>query len=201
MASYNLALLTKKLYESGFCLLTTKTLRDIFEIPNENTFFKTVNKLRQQKILTKIERNKYLLSSATVNTFELANFLYSPSYVSFESALNFHSILPQFPYEISSATLKKSKSKKWEKKVFVYYHLKKKLFFGYFKKNNFLIAYPEKALLDQLYFVAKGLKSLNLDECDFSSINKMRLKEFLRLFPRTSQFNRIVEELSKFARL
>ena len=55
-----------------------------------------------------------------------------------------------------------------------------------------MIALPEKALLDQLYLAAKGLRSLNLDEYDFSLVNSKRLAEYIDNYPRTKRFNKIV---------
>ncbi|MCD6471067.1 hypothetical protein J7K86_00870, partial [bacterium] len=166
MERYNLAVLTKKIYDSGFFLFTLKTLRDILEIKKEGTLFNIIKKLIEAKILIKLERDKYLLKDAKVNDFTLANFIYQPSYVSFESALNFYGILSQFPYEISSATAKKTIEKNIQDKAFVYTHIKKDLFWGYEKREDYIIALPEKALLDQLYITAKGYKKINLDEYD-----------------------------------
>jgi hypothetical protein len=53
--------------------------------------------------------------------------------------------------------------------------LKREYFFGYVKKDNFLIALPEKALLDELYFISKGLIRISLDELNLSLINRNKL--------------------------
>lgn len=197
MERYNLAILTKKIYNSGFLLFTLKTLRDILEIKKEGTMFSVVKKLLRAGVLMKIERNKYLLKGAKVNDFALANFIYQPSYVSFETALNFYGILSQFPYEISSATTKKTVGKIFQGKAFIYTHIKKDLFWGYEKKEDFMIAFPEKALLDQLYLSAKGYKKINLDEYDLSQINISRLKEYLNKYPKTRQFEKAVKTLKE----
>ena len=42
----------------------------------------------------------------------------------------------------------------------------------YIKKNDVLIATPEKALFDQFYLASKGIKSVNIDEYDLKNINK-----------------------------
>lgn len=198
MERYNLAILTKKIYNSGFSLFTLKTLRDILEIKKESTMFSVVKKLLRAGVLIKIERNKYLLKEAKVNDFALANFIYQPSYVSFESALNFYGILSQFPYEVSSATVRKTIGKIFQDKAFVYTHIKKDLFWGYEKKEDFIIAFPEKALLDQLYLVAKGYKRINLDEYDLSKISISRLKKYLNKYPETRQFKSAAKILRKY---
>jgi len=198
MERYNLAGITKKVYDSGFSFFTLKTLRDILEISKESTLFSIVKKLIKAGVLLKIEKDKYLLKGREVSDFALADFIYQPSYVSFESALNFYGILSQFPYEISSATARKSVKKVFQDKIFVYSHIKKELFWGYEKKENFLIALPEKALLDQVYLMSKGCKSINLDEYDLSRMKVSRLKEYLSKYPKTRQFKSAVNLLKKY---
>lgn len=198
MERYNLAGITKKVYDSGFSFFTLKTLRDILEINRESTLFSIVKKLIKAGVLLKIEKDKYLLKGREAGDFALADFIYQPSYVSFESALNFYGILSQFPYEISSATARKSVKKVFQDKIFVYTHIKKELFWGYEKKENFLIALPEKALLDQVYLMSKGYKSISLDEYDLSRIKVSRLKEYLSKYPKTRQFKSAVKLLKKY---
>lgn len=198
MERYNLATMTKKLYDSNFSLFTLKTLRDVLEIKKESTVFSVIKKLLQAGVLMKLEKNKYLLKDAKINDFALANFIYQPSYVSFESALNFYGVLSQFPYEISSATTKKTAGKIFQGKAFIYTQIKKDLFWGYDKKDNFVIAFPEKALLDQLYLAAKGYKKINLDEYDLSRMNVSRLKNYLKKYPKTRQFKVAVKILKEY---
>jgi len=184
---YNLADITNKIINSGFVLFDNKTLKDIFEIEKNVTFFAVLKKIVDNKILIKIERGRYLLNNKDIKTFNIANLLYSPSYISFETALNFYGILSQFPYEITSATAKKTMNKKVNDVSYSYSHLKNDLFFGYAKKNNSLIAEPEKALLDQIYLSLKGFRKINIDEYDFSIVKKGKLKEYYRKYPKTKQ--------------
>ncbi|MGB9707475.1 MAG: type IV toxin-antitoxin system AbiEi family antitoxin domain-containing protein [Microgenomates group bacterium] len=195
METLNFASAVKKIYESKFYFFSNKTLQDCIEVKNANTFFKYVKKLVNENILVKVERGKYLLKNAKFSDFELANFLVTPSYVSFESALNFYGILSQFPYEITSVTPKKTRIKKYNKTVFSYHHFDKELFFGYQKVDNFLIALPEKALLDEIYLTAKGLKSIDFKELDLKKIKKNLIKEFLNKYPKTKQFISLINKL------
>lgn len=198
MATRNLAVLTKKIYESGLVFFSSKTLKDILAVENEVTFFRVINRLVDSGVLQKIEKNRYILKGGVFSDFGLANFLYLPSYISFESALNFHGLLAQFPYEITSATTKKTAEKTIEDKIFTYSHLQKKLFWGYEMKDAFLIADPQKALLDQLYLTGKGLKKINFDELDLSFIDKPTLRKYFHLFPKNKQFLIIWESLEKY---
>lgn len=197
MERYNLAIMTKNIYDSRLSLFTLKTLRDVLNIKKESAIFNVIKKLLLAGVLRKLEKNKYLLKGARVNDFTLANFMYQPSYVSFESALNFYGILSQFPYEVSSATTKKTAGKIFQGKAFIYTHIKKDLFWGYEKKEDFIIAFPEKALLDQLYLGAKGYRKINLDEYDLSRVNISRLKNYLKKYPQTRQFKKVIKMLKK----
>lgn len=198
---YNLATITNKIINSGFVLFDNKTLKDIFEIEKNVTFFAVLKKIVDNKILIKIERGRYLLNNKDIKTFNIANLLYSPSYISFETALNFHGILSQFPYEITSATAKKSMNKKVNDISYSYSHLKNDLFFGYVKKNNSLIAEPEKALLDQIYLSLKGFKKTNIDEYDFSIVKKGKLKEYFLKYPKTKQNKRMKDIVKQILEL
>lgn len=187
-----MSFLTKKIYESSTQLFTLKTLREHLNIDKSGSLFNIVNRLIESGVLIKIERNKYGLKKYSCSEFELANFIYEPSYVSFESALSFYGILSQFPYEVTSATLGQTRSKKFNEKEYGYYHLKKSLFWGYIKEDNYLIADKEKAFLDQLYLSSKGIKKIHLEEYDLSLINKSKLKSYILKYPQTNQFKKAI---------
>ena len=133
--------------------------------------------------MTRLEKNSYILTNPAPTRFAIANFLFTPSYISLETALNYHGILSQFPYEITSVTPKKSTIKQVDSQAFSYAHLQPKLFWGYEKNDGQLIALPEKALLDQLYLTSKGLRVVQLDEYDLSRLDKSRFYAFAKLFP------------------
>ena len=192
MERYNLAFLTKKIYDSNLTFFTAKTLRDILGIEKESSLFKLIARLTTQGVIAPIERNKYLLANKKPDSFALANFLYQPSYISCESALNFFGILSQFPYETVSVTLRKTAKKIVDGTTYSFLHIKKELFWGYEKQNHVLLANPEKAIVDQLYFAAKGLRSFNDNEYDLSRIDKKKLKSYVQSYPLTRQFQAVL---------
>lgn len=184
METYRKAKITKILYDCGKTYFTTKMLSDILAKDSpESSFFSILAGLQKDTVLEKIERNTYVLTGGRVHTFALANFLYEPSYVSLETALNYYGILPQFPYETASITPRKSITKIIKEKAYRYVHLKKSLYWGYDLVENFLIAQPEKALLDLLYLSSKGLATAHMDEFDTERVNRKRFKEYARRFP------------------
>src|SRR3989338_106701 len=172
MQSYHMGVITKKIYDSPIKLFSLKSLNDLLEITKKSSFYKVIKRLIDNEVLVKIERNKYCLKNYSCNDFIFANFIYEPSYISFESALSYYGILSQFPHEITSASTKQTKSKTYSGKQFNYYKIQNKLFWGYTKKENYLIADKEKALSDQIYLSSKGIKSLHIEELDLSLIDK-----------------------------
>jgi len=195
MKTYDMGLLTKKIYDSSIQLFPLKTLRDLMDIDKTSSLFKVVNRLVESGVLLKIERNKYVLKNYSGSEFALANFIYEPSYVSFESALSFYGIISQFPYEVTSATIKQTRSKEFNSKQYSYYRIKKELSWGYVKHDNYLIAEKEKALLDQIYLSSKGIKKIHLEEYDLSLIDKNKLKSYMIKYPQTRQFKSAITAL------
>jgi len=187
------ATIIKKLKQEGISLFTSSDFKKNFQIKKENTAYKILERLTQKGILKRLIKKKYLFVFSESDDFQIANFLYSPSYISLESALSFYGIITQFPYQITSITPKKTKTIKTLGKEFSYAQIKPQLFFGYEKKEKFLIAIPEKALLDYLYLCSKGLRSFERDDFDLKTINK---KKFLFLLKETRQ-----EKLKKFLKL
>jgi len=148
-----------KIYTTPQKFLTTKDLRDILEIKKERTFENAVRRLEAEKIIKKIEKGKYVKANSNYTDFEISQFIYNPSYISFETALNYYGLLEQFPYEITAVTTKKSIEKEFSGKSFSYSHMRKELFTGYKKEGIYLIAFPEKAIFDQIYMSIVGNKS------------------------------------------
>ncbi len=173
-----------KIIKSNRYLFSSKDIQEVLGIKSKRTLEDVIRKFVDERILTRLERGKYLLTDANISDFEIAQFLYSPSYISFETALNYHGILSQFPVEITSATTKFTTHKEAINKFYSYSKIKINLFTGYYKEKNALIAYPEKALFDQLYMIAKGVKTEEyLDEMDYINIDKNSLNEYMVLLP------------------
>lgn len=173
---------TKILYTKRVSLFSINDAKKVFNIEKDNTLYKLLQRLEKKDIIKRIENGKYLFSFIEVSDFEIANFLTSPSYISLESALSFYGILSQFPYTITSITSKKSKRVIYEDKEYEFNHMESKYLYGFFKKNNFLIASPEKALVDELYFIAKKLRIISLEELDLTNINKKHLKSIVKKY-------------------
>ena len=114
----------------------------------------------QDKDLVRKLRNGLYLNNAfeirgKVDQFMIANHLYEPSYVSLHSALHYYGLIPEFVYEVTSVSPKKTKQVNLANRRYHYRTLKPELFFGFenvpWRGGHYSIAYPEKAILDLAY--------------------------------------------------
>lgn len=179
METYSSLAVIKKFQEMGLSLFTLSDFGRLFSIENKNTLYKKIQRLERKGLIKKLIKGKYFFLLNKPNDFLIANFLYQPSYISLESALSFYGIITGFSYQITSITVKKPKTISLENKEYQYSRLTRELFFGFEKKEDFLIAEKEKALFDYLYFAYKGLRTLDSDEFDLSEINKKRLAFYI----------------------
>ena len=127
--------------------------------------------------------------------FYLANKMYAPSYISLESALSFHGMIPEGVIPMTSITTRKTKKFHNAFGDFTYQTEKPELLFGYTIEQStrsngwsILLATPEKALLDLLYlrphYNSLGdMQQLRLD-VDFMNqeLNTDRLDEYVTRF-------------------
>lgn len=178
METSSISGIIKNLSLKSIPLFSLNELGGILLIDNRQNLYKRIQRLTKNKILQKLIKGKYYFTLNNVSDFTMANFLYQPSYISMQSALSFHSIMTGFSYQITSISAKKTKSFIINEKDFVYSKIATKLFWGWEKKEDFLIAKPEKALLDYVYFASKGLTSLDWEEIDISKLNKKLLLEW-----------------------
>ncbi len=124
--------------------------------------------------------------------FLLANRIYSPSYISFESALAYYRLIPEGVYTITSATSLKTNMFTTALGAFSYRHIKKNLLFGYklvsAGRQQCKMAEPEKLILDYLYLnprfrKAEDFDALRLNYLELSSlVDPNRMNEYLALF-------------------
>jgi predicted transcriptional regulator of viral defense system len=113
----------------------------------------------------------------------IANALYTPSYLSFESALSRHGLLSQIPASLTFATTRKSRRMTLSTTEIEYRKVKTSLFFGYTAGNGLLIAEPEKALLDALYMVSRGKLMLKTGQLDIKGLRRTRLANYAKKYP------------------
>ena len=174
----------KELKRRNIKLFTPLEFQRIFKVSYNNSK-SFINRNAKKGLLIKLKNGLYALCSVSVPKFLIANKLYSPSYISFETALSYYHIIPEIVYTIFSATPKASREFESQESLFLFHKIKKEVFFGYVPKkvDNIvvLIAEPEKALLDYLYFVILKKKRFN-DRLNMKSISKLKLLQYAKCF-------------------
>lgn len=133
--------------------------------------------------------------------FYTANNIYSPSYISLESALSIYNIIPEGVFQITCITTRKTNLIDTSLGEFKYRHIKSDLYFGYslkeWRKYRYLIAEPEKAIIDFLYYnpVVKDVEDLSLlrwnPDSIRDSIEYKKLEEYRKYIDSKTLNNRI----------
>ncbi len=183
----------EELKSSGLAVFTPREFYDVFGTsPKTGSVF--ISRNLKSGLFLKLRNNYYMLKDSHPPLYSIANRLYQPSYISLESALSHYGIIPEVVYTVTSVTTKPTREFKTPKSVFSYQRIKKSIFTGYspvtIEGNVVLLAEPEKALADYLYFVDLKKSSLN-DRLNLKSIHKGRLLNFIKLFKRGSLLKKI----------
>lgn len=143
-----------------------------------------ISALEKQKKLIRIKKGLFVVvpkdGTGSICRELIANHLYGPSYISLESALSFHNLIPERVYSVLSVTTKRSKKYNTPFGIFDY----RTVLPSYFSigiqlqksdnKTAFLMASPEKALCDMI-LLSSGLRLQS------SKAVKSYLEEDLRL--------------------
>ena len=138
-------------------------------------------------ILIRVAKGIYAPYGTEIDVLKIANQIYYPSYLSFESVLSRYGILSQVPYTLTFATPKRTKKIILNDTEVDFTKLSDKYYFGYVFENGINIASPEKALVDCLYLVSKGKRVLNVDELYLKNVDKEKLIEISKVFPKNTK--------------
>ncbi|MCG2707969.1 MAG: hypothetical protein L6404_04905 [Candidatus Omnitrophica bacterium] len=182
------------LQEKGVRLFSTSDFLRIFDVSLRaaQEFIKD----HCDDVFLKIRNGLYALRADMPAEEPIANRLYEPSYISFEYALSRYGIIPESVYTITSATTRTTREFIVNNKSFTYSRIKKQAYRGYRTEKiggiTVLIAEPEKALVDYLYFVDLKLKTLN-ERLNVRKLKKKAVVEYARLFGRKSLLKLVKE--------
>ena len=185
----------EKLKTSGLIVFTPREFYDVFNIsPKTGSVF--ISRNVKSGLFLKLRNNYYMLKDSHPSLYLIANKLYQPSYISLESALSHYGIIPEVVYAVTSVTPKPTREFKTPKGVFSYQRIKKGIFAGYspvtLEGHVVLLAEPEKALADYLYFVDLKKTLLN-DRLNLKRINKGKLLKYVRIFQREGILKKVTE--------
>jgi predicted transcriptional regulator of viral defense system len=117
----------------------------------------------------------------------VASRLHRPSYVSLQSALAYHGVIPEAVPVVTSVTTGRPRRFRTPVGDFVYRHLHPSLFWGYQevelgRGQPVYIAFPEKALIDLLHLTPGIVRRRFLDELRLSTgqLDAARLEQFAK---------------------
>lgn len=139
--------------------------------------YNTLAQLKKKNIVKNVEKGKYILEGRDV--FKVATELIWPSYLSFWSALYLYNLTTQIPRKVFVLTTKQKQSVKVGEEI-EFVKVKPKLFFGY-KREEYLIAEKEKAILDSLYLPKYAGDYEMIESCileGWNEIDKEKLVEY-----------------------
>lgn len=141
-----------------------------------STVVHSLTRLASRELLLKIHRGVWAdAGPRRISPFEFIPYLFprQRAYVSFISALNLHGIVEQIPQVITLASTAHTSTLRTKAGVFSVHQIAPALFDGfdwYKRDGNFLIAEPEKALIDSLYLSSRKKKQFgSFPELDFPS--------------------------------
>ena len=169
--------MNKKIFTSQDIILLSKAKRQTV------ASFLSYN-VKKNRII-RLKNGMYGFKENFISQYLIANALYRPSYVSFETAMSYYQIIPETVYSMTSVTTKSTREFETNNTLFVYHKIEKETFIGYILKKiegeQIYIATPEKALADYCYFIYLHKKKWN-DRINLRKINLRKIREYLLCF-------------------
>jgi predicted transcriptional regulator of viral defense system len=161
------------------------TIADLERITGlgRNSLYVALKRWVDGGVMERVSQGIYIPMGENFPVEKIAAQLYLPNYLSFESALARHGILNMIPYTLTFATTRKTKKFILREQGVEFRQISSDLFFGFEMKDGIHIAVPEKAFLDQIYFVCRGKASLDLDELNLKNLSSKLIKNSSERFP------------------
>ena len=193
--------------------LLLSLLKD-YKRPNDK-----VHELLKEGILKSVKKGLYItgpsIKASKPEPILIANHILGPSYVSLDTALSYHGLIPERVYEISSMTIKVSRKFTTPIGVFTYTHLQLPYYsFGIQQARlsddqYSMIASPEKALFDKVA-TASGIilrsrknaisyliEDLRMDEDTLKRLNTKMMMEWLPDAPKKDSLLMVIKMINK----
>ena len=168
-------------------VFTFSDLGKYFSGEDDGSIKTQLHRFIKKKFVFQIKRGVYCFDPNRIDQFELASYLYQPSYISLESALNYYGMIPDIPQTVTSISPVTTKKIRTQFGNYFYTKIKQDLFFGYesvassTSANNYQNAKKEKALLDYIYI--RKIKSLSGLRLDLGKIDKKILARYIKNYP------------------
>ena len=184
----------RKLKEKNLIIFTPLDIRRLFGTSRVAVTF-LLHRYAKKGLILRLKRGLYSLAEMPPNNYLVANHLYEPSYVSLDTALSYYGIIPETIYSITSATTKAARRFVAGGIEYSYQKIGKEFFTGYravkYQGETVLLAEPEKALADYLYFVGLKKRDLSYERLNLGKVQKSKLTAYVKLFKRPKMNNLI----------
>lgn len=195
----------RTLEKNNYYIFSMDDLSLFYPHEKRSNLKKLVYRWKKRGLIQSLKRGLYELTypgEFNIPDVYIANKLYSPSYVSLETALSHYSIIPGVSMAVTSITSKATRRFKNKHGFFVYHTVKTRVFTGYQIEENqgfeILIAEPEKALVDYLYFRFRHPKrtfSFRDERLELDIIKKFNMKKVKKY---ANLYNISIGELDAF---
>lgn len=184
----------KELAGKKYYVFSCEDVCAFFPGEKKTTVKQHLSRWKKSGLVASLRKNLYELTFPKpygLADMYLANKMYAPSYVSLETALSHYSMIPEVSMAVVSITAKPTRRFKNKRGLFIYRSIQTKAFCGYTIENHngfdVLIAEPEKALADFIYFktLRSGgfdIEALRLDKKKISRLDKKKLDTYGRLY-------------------
>ena len=178
----------QELLERGAIIFSPQDFQRIFlSTPSRTKYF--LEEYTRAGLFLRLKKGLYALKSDLPPEEEIANLLYRPSYISLEYAMGTYNILMEMTYSITSVSPQPTRTFAVGGQTFSYLTIQKRAFTGYVpvkrRGRTVLMAEPEKALVDYLYFVSLGKKPSN-DRLNTSALEAEKAWHYASLYQRRS---------------
>jgi predicted transcriptional regulator of viral defense system len=160
-----------------------------------------LHRLTKKGILQRLANGYYANPFHQPSLDEISMMLKKPSYISMETALNKHGILPQTVYTYTMITTDHSHQFKALHTVFEYHQIQPQYFFGYQTAlDKIFIADPEKALLDLVYLrhfkISKEKRHLIYSQLDNMLLDEIKKNKLLQYAKKMNLTNHLKKHFS-----
>jgi len=176
----------RELNKTDKLFLTTDDIANILSIDKDSAKV-TAARYFQKEYLIRIKRNLYITENKFENlsgdeVFRIANIIQVPSYISLTTALGYYNITSQKQRDfIESIAVKRTKNIGIRHFQFVFTKVKKDFYTGFQFKDNYFIAFPEKAIADAVYLSSVQKYNCDFPSVDFKKLNRQKIEKYLRL--------------------
>ena len=151
-----------------------------------------LRRYEQQRLVERVSSKIYINHlNQQFSPRDLVNILRPKSYISLESVMVEKGVTTQSPSVLTCVTPGYPQSFRTKSTGIVYRKISPELYWGYEQKatrfNKYLIAEPEKALLDWIYLTRQEGLPTPVDELQLQFLNAAKLRQYAEQYPRTVQ--------------